>query len=257
MKSFVLSSGSSANCFFARSFNNVEVLIDSGLSYSKTCEFLKQKQIKLENIRAVFITHEHSDHIGGLKKLFVNLNCDFYMSKGTFEALNYNELFNNDRIKFVKNHDVIVLDDLKVFVVDKPHDSKEAVSFVLDDSVNKIGYFTDLGHINLEIKYLMKECDVLYIETNYCEDILNKKRGDFYGNYVSRLISDVGHLSLQETILNLNDIIFDGQKIILSHISENTNTYTNSYTKVKNLLSNNEKNVELIVSFQNESSDWI
>ncbi len=257
MKSFVLSSGSSANCFYAESLNGVGVLIDCGLSFTKTVEFLVEKRIKLEEIRAVFITHEHSDHILGLKLLFKNLNCNFYLSKGTFDALKYDDLVGNERVKFVKHHDIVKIDDLNIFVVDKPHDSAEAISFVLDDLDKKLGFFTDLGHVTSEIKYLMKTCDILFIETNYCNDILTKNRIDFYGNYVSRLISDLGHLSLQDAVEVLSEVVFDGQKIILSHISENTNSYVNSYEFVKKSLESLNKDVEIDVSFQGESSNWL
>jgi len=261
MRSFVLSSGSSANCFYVETENN-KFLIDCGLSFAKTKQFLNEKNIDIKDIDGIFVTHEHSDHIAGFFQIFKQLNCNFYMTIGTFEGIKNWEKKqrinkNDEKIKIIKHYDLLKFGDLKVLVVNKPHDAKEAVSFVFENSGSNIGIFTDLGHVTNEILLLMKKVDILYLETNYSSKIINERKKDYNINYLNRLVSDLGHLGLEQVLDFLDDVLVDGNKLILSHISENTNSYEYSYQKVREFLKKQQKNVEIIVSFQQEPSDWI
>lgn len=259
MRSFCLSTGSSGNCFYVESNNKVKVLIDLGLTYIKTEELLLEKGIEISEITDVFITHEHSDHIVGLKTFIKkNPKCNIHISKGTFEeATNFKVNEKSKQFNIVKNHDSFKIDDLKIFVIGKPHDSKEAISFIFNDDYCKLGVFTDLGHINNEIKHALKTLDVIYFEANYCEEKIEKVKEKFHFTYLNRLMSDVGHLGLQQSIEALVDFTRNEQKIILSHISENTNSYENTYVKIKKALEDVGKLPEILVGFQGESSEWI
>ena len=253
MRSFALASGSAGNCFYFES-EKKKVLVDVGLSFSKMSEKLEEKNLDVDLIDVIFITHEHLDHVKGFEMAFKNLKCDFYMSEGTFEAL---KLERDDRIKFVKNHDVLVFDDLKVFVVEKSHDAREAVSFVFESGGKKQGVFTDLGCVSDEIIHILKTLDVVYLEANYCEDFMKKSEKELNINYVNRLVSDKGHLSVGQCCDALKKFSFDGQRIILSHVSENTNSYANVYKCINEYLNKCDKNPILEVSFQNEATNWI
>jgi len=261
MRSFVLSSGSSANCFYVED-NNIKILIDCGLSFSKTKEFLNEKDIDIEDISSIFITHEHSDHIAGFEVIFKNLSCNFYLTKGTFDFFKKKfDFLKNDkkmnRFVFIENHNLIKLGDLSIFVIKKSHDANEPVSFVISNGIKKYGFFTDLGYVGDEIIRLMVDLDVLYIETNYCDKILDEKREVLYSNYVNRLRSDIGHLSVLQTCSVLKKVAKNNMIIVLCHISENTNNYTNSYLNVKKFLSKNDLNSKLLLSFQKRPTDWI
>lgn len=251
MKSFALSSGSSANCFYVESKTSDKFLVDLGLSFIKTREILETRNINIEDLSAIFITHEHSDHVVGIKSFLKNLSCDFYMTKGTFNALD----IKSDKIKIIKEHDLINFNSLKLFVVSKPHDANEPVSFVFDEDGHKLGIFTDLGHVTEEIIYILKSLNVIYLEANYCHEIINSKDLNF--NYVNRLVSDSGHLGVKQSCEILRQIIRDDQKIILSHISENTNSYENAYLKIKHFLDDLGKFPQILVSFQAEPTDWV
>lgn len=257
MRSFALASGSSGNCFFIEGNNGVKILVDLGLSFGKTKEVLNSRGIDINSISAIFITHEHSDHIKGFDVFLKNLDCNFYISKGTYKSLSdsYDEF--SSKIKFVKNHSLIDLDELRVFVVDKSHDSKEAVSFVFDDGKKKIGIFTDLGEVSNEIKHILKTLDVVYFETNYCEDYINKNCRHMSPNYLNRLMSNRGHLSLRQSIDCLKEVVRNEQRIILCHISENTNFYENAYLQIKEALNSIDLFPEIFVSFQGEACDWV
>lgn len=251
MKSFALSSGSSANCFYIQSKENEKFLVDLGLSFAKTKNILEEKGIDIFDLNAIFITHEHSDHIVGIKAFLKNLNCDFYMTKGTFDALKIED----KKIKIIKEHDLINFNNIKLFVISKPHDANEPVSFVFDEQGYKLGIFTDLGHVTKEIIHILKSLDIIYLEANYCHEIISSKDLNF--NYVNRLVSDSGHLGVRQSCDILKEIIRDDQKIILSHISENTNSYENAYLKIKSFLEDLGKFPQIFVSFQAEPTEWV
>lgn len=261
MRSFALASGSSGNCYYVET-ENVKILVDLGISFKKIKEVLDSRKILIEEIDYVFITHEHSDHASGLGMFLKNCRAKIFLSNGTYEGLKLNtqqskvtgiNVFENYEI--IKNHQVLSFEDLNVFVVEKSHDTKEALSFVFENNGKKIGIFTDIGYVSNEIKHILRSLDVLYFEANYCHDVI-KENNNLNYNYVNRLVSDEGHLGVDECCEVLSEISFDEQKIILSHISENTNYYENAYVKVKNSLKKVGVCPEVFVSFQGEATDW-
>lgn len=259
MRSFALSTGSSGNCFYIESSNNTKILVDLGLTFFKTQELLENRGIDIKDIDAVFITHEHSDHIAGLKTFAKRVDCPIYLSKGTFEEVSGIKLEDRDKKKWniVKHHNSFSVSDFKIFVVEKAHDAKEAISFVFYDGYKRIGVFTDLGSVSDEIKHILKTLDIIYFEANYCNNYVKRVRENFSSVYINRLTSDVGHLGLHQTCDALGESCNSNQKIVLSHISENTNSYENVYNSIKEYLINLEKFPELFISFQGEPTDWI
>lgn len=258
MKSFCLASGSSGNCWYIESKKGVKILVDCGLSFLKIKEILFSRNIKIEDLDAIFLTHEHSDHIIGLDLLLKNLKLDIFISKSSINNFlkNKDNLDFKCKINYIKNHEVVNFGDLRVFVLEKPHDVDESLSFVFENNGKKIGIFTDLGHVPDSFYHILNTCDVLYFETNYCEQIISNKKNEFNQIYLHRLMSNFGHLSINQACNVLSKVCNDNQKIILSHISENTNSYENSYLKVKNFLAKEGKFPKIYVSFQNSSSDW-
>ncbi len=254
MRSFALASGSSGNCFYVETEDN-KILVDLGLTFSRTKSILDEKGVDVNEIRGVFITHEHADHVAGLKVFAKNVRCQFFMSQGTYEMIK-KDLKGVD-IKIVKHHDNFSLGDLRVFAVEKSHDAKEALSFVFENKGKKLGVFTDLGEVSNEIKHILKDLDIIYFEANYCKDYVNKNCKDMNWNYLNRLMSSSGHLGVHQSLEVLQEVVNNSQRIVLSHISENTNFYENVYRQIKEALLAVEKFPELLVSFQGESTDWV
>ncbi|MCA9486733.1 MBL fold metallo-hydrolase [Candidatus Woesearchaeota archaeon] len=255
MRTFALASGSSGNCFFVEGFGGKKILIDLGLSFQRTKEVLAEMEISLYDIDAVFLTHEHSDHIAGFEKALKELSCPFYLSKGTALALGFGDC-SVGSMRFVKHHDVVCVgEDLRVFCVEKPHDAREALSFVVDSEGSKIGVFTDLGHVPDELLHLISTVDVLYFEANYCEDFIREHCASLSAVYLNRLMSKLGHLSLRQCCDALSHACHDAQKIVLSHISEQTNRYERAYREVVSSLSAVGKFPKIFVSFQGEASE--
>lgn len=260
MKTFCLSTGSSGNSFYIESQNKIKILVDCGLSYTKTKEYLKQKQIQIEELTAILITHEHSDHIQALDQFLKQTNIPIYLSQGTYNFLKLEKTFKLEKLNqlnIIKHHDSLTFDDINILALNRPHDSNEALSFIFNDYHKKLGIFTDLGHVDNESLHILKTLDIIYFETNYDDEIIEQKKHKLYYNYISRLTSKIGHLSILQAIETLREIVNNSQTIILSHISENTNTYTNSYQKVKQALDSDGKYPKILVGYQGEPSEWI
>jgi len=252
MRSFALSTGSSGNCYYVESDNGTRLIVDLGLSFKKSKEILSSRGIDIEKIDAVLITHEHSDHVIGFESFFKKLSCPFYLTKGTSEGIKVRD----KKINYITKNQRFKVGEITVFVVESSHDAREPVSFVFENGL-KLGIFTDLGEIDLNIREIMRGLDHIYIETNYCDLMLKQESKYLNSNYVSRVVSNKGHLSVNQAVLVLKDILKDSQKIILSHVSENTNTYENVYLKVKQVIDSCNVNVDLFVSFQGEATEWI
>lgn len=252
MRSFAIASGSSGNSIYIESSNGVKVLVDLGISYQRTKQVLEERDIDIKSIDSIFITHEHSDHVAHLESFLQNLDCKVYLTKGTLDALK----IISDKFEFVKNHSIVNIDDLKVLVLDKSHDAKEPVHFVFDDG-KKLGVFTDFGEVYDEHLHILKNLDFVYFEANYCEEMIKYRNGEFNTYYIQRTISNVGHLGLNQAVDAITDFCNDSQKIVLSHISENTNSYENTYIKISNALKSIGKQPQILVSFQGEPTPWI
>ena len=254
MRSFCLGSGSSGNCFYVESQKNKCFLVDLGFSFKRINEILSDKGVDIHMLDGVFLTHEHSDHCVGIKGFVKNVKgVKIYLTKGTFLAL---KLKDDDRFVFVKEHDVVKIEDMKIFVVSKSHDAKEPVSFVFENNGVKTGIFTDLGYVGSQIKQVLKSVDVLYLESNYCNEIIKNSSNKLNYNYVNRVLSDVGHLSLKDARDVLSEVAHSGQRVVLSHISQNTNSYENVYVKIGEMFEKLEKNIDFSISFQNEPTEW-
>ncbi|MFW6233650.1 MAG: MBL fold metallo-hydrolase [Nanoarchaeota archaeon] len=249
MKSFALASGSSGNSYYIESDLGVKILVDLGLSFKKIKEILANRGIDIKDINYVFITHEHSDHCSGLKVFSQNINAKVYLSKGSSDALL--ESLNNFEV--IEEYKIIKLKDIKVMPIKKSHDSKEPF-FYLFENKKKLGIFTDMGIICEKTIHILKEVDILYFETSYCYDIIKER--DLRCNYVNRLISDVGHLGVDLACEVLCKVCKNNQTIILSHISQNANTYENAYLKIKNSLIDKKIYPKIEISFQDEPTKW-
>ncbi len=254
MKSFVLASGSKGNCYYAE-LSGFNMLIDFGLTYERTKNILKNKNIDINEIDAVFITHEHIDHCLGLDMFLKKNICDVYMTLGTYEALKDN-LGETAKIVIIKpDIEFVVNESISILPLLKSHDAKEPVNFVISNGKDKIGVFTDMGFVSDETKKMLCDIDILFIEANYDYNMLMESGLGF--NYINRVLSNIGHLSVFDVAKIIPCFARDGQKIILSHVSENSNTYVNAYSLIRSEIDKINVQCKLLVSYQDEESDWI
>ncbi len=223
-KAIPLFSGSSGNCVYVK-HKNEEILIDAGVSYKKICASLNAIGTDISNIKAVLITHEHVDHVQGLRVLSKHTDIPIFINEESAICFDepFDELFcGNARIK--NAGDSITFDSFEASVFSTPHDSHGSVGYhlTLSDG-SRFALATDIGEITSEISAHLLGCKSIILESNH--DIRMLKEGPYPFILKKRILSDRGHLSndaCAEFVPRLVDM--GAEKIILAHLSAENNT---------------------------------
>ena len=218
-KIFPLFSGSSGNCTYIGGSGGA-VLIDAGHSATSIIKKLNEHNLNINNIRGVFITHEHSDHIKGLPLLVKRTGLAVYASKGTASAIEsiYPELEINPI------DDSIEFDSIKVNRFVTPHDCPDSCGYrvELGDGV-RFAVCTDLGHVTDEVRSGISGCDGVLFESNH--DVMMLQNGPYPFELECRILGENGHLSNAACAAELPRLVEGGAtRIILGHISRENNT---------------------------------
>lgn len=259
MKVVALATGSSGNSYIfnikSNPIENQHIMLDCGFSYKYLKESCFDEGIDITQINHLIISHEHTDHIKGLQMIIKNNpTIHLIISRGTYKALK----LNHNNITFIGHAQIIKIGDCEIMGVEKEHDGLEPLSFILKDiNENKsVAQFTDLGDFTPLHSNLLKHCDIIFLECNYDDDQLRFSNMHF--SYIQRLQSSQGHLSNNQAKELCSNFLRDNQTIVLSHISENVNTYEKAYQTIKGVIfKKNTQNNSVIISFQKESTGWI
>ncbi len=222
MNIIVLNSGSNGNAVYVESpLSGFGVLLDCGISCRQIETRLKIHGRFLQNIHAVFITHEHGDHIRGLTTLQKKRNVPVFLTKPTQQGTWNRTQFQNARI--MENMDTVQVGDLTVHSFPKSHDAADPVFFKIECNDKSFLYITDLGTHNEHVTEHIREADGILLESNYDEGML--WNGAYPEDLKARIASNVGHLSNDQAVAILQSSL-DGKAptVILGHISENNNT---------------------------------
>lgn len=231
-----LASGSEGNCTYVGT-ENTKVLIDVGISCSKVEQFLKQINVDPSSLTAIFITHEHTDHIKGVSVLSRKYNIPIFATEGTFEALieKFSNIKNSNK-NFVYADEPIILNDLYLMPFDIPHDAKQPVAYFIKYNNFKLSILTDLGHISPNVIQNIKYSNAIILESNYDETML--KNGPYPAVLKNRILGDYGHISNEVSAKFLAAVFNQNLKnVFLAHISKNNNTPDLAFLTFKNILS--------------------
>jgi phosphoribosyl 1,2-cyclic phosphodiesterase len=213
-----LGSGSKGNATLVRS-RSTTLMIDCGYNRKTALARAEAIGLSLSDLDAILVTHEHSDHIGGVSTLARSLDIPVYTTVGTWHAKSQHADVNT---QFICSHTPFKIGDIDVCPVAVPHDSKEPVQFVFESGQARLGILTDLGSISPHVREVMSDLDGLLIEFNHCSDRL--RFGPYPPRLKQRVGSDYGHLNNQQALefvqqLNLQRL----QLLIAAHISEQNN----------------------------------
>jgi phosphoribosyl 1,2-cyclic phosphodiesterase len=223
-----LCSSSGGNSVFVGS-KNAGVLIDAGCSFKKLRLLLDSCGTSIDAVKAVLITHEHTDHVKGLYQITKHTDIPVFTSRGTLI-----NLYDNDLI--YQNANIYELSELKNIPLDyiiksfnTSHDSEESVGYTLENDDRKIAYCTDVGIITDEVRHNMLGADFVFLESNYEPDML--KNNHKYPFYIKqRIASDRGHLSNPDCGKFLEELIkHNTTRFILGHLSRENNTPATAY----------------------------
>ncbi len=215
-----LNSGSNGNCYYVGNHKEA-VLIDAGISCRETEKRMNRLGLSMEKVKAIFISHEHNDHINGLKVLSKKFQLPVYITKGT-QAFGH-PWVEKHLVKRFKPHEDVLIGDLRITPFPKFHDAGDPHSFVVSSAKTKVGVFTDIGVACPQVIRHFKNCHAAFLESNYDEDML---MNGSYPYYLKKRISDGrGHLSNTQALdLFLKHRPSFMTHLLLSHLSKNNNS---------------------------------
>ena len=251
LKTASLASGSSGNSYFLKNEDGL-FIFDLGISFKRLKEKLERFSFNVSEISAIFISHEHSDHIKGLKTFIKNFpDKPIFVSTKTYVKIKDN--YENGSFLFFEPGDKLSFKNFEIILPQKDHDAIEPVFFKIVSDSGIVSIITDFGFSNEEIKNAVSESRVLYLEFNYD---LNMLEQGFYPEILKeRIKSRIGHFS-NLNAMNLLKQYHNGnlEYLIVSHVSEKNNTYQKALKSAFKAVSNN---VKVMVATQSHCTEPI
>lgn len=214
-----LASGSNGNCYYIGNEYDA-VLIDAGISTKKILQRMEEVGLQSSKVRGIFISHEHSDHVHGVRVLSSRLGIPAWFTQGTLDSLKFGE--QPALIQIFTPDKPISLSSFTIHPFLKNHDAAEPCSFRIEHDGWHIGVFTDIGEACPKVIHHLRKCHALFIETNYDERMLWD--GGYPYHLKRRVASSVGHLSNDQAFELIRD--HAGPELVhvfLSHLSGENN----------------------------------
>ncbi|HOK48646.1 MAG TPA: MBL fold metallo-hydrolase [Sedimentibacter sp.] len=235
-----LYSGSSGNCQYIKT-QNATILVDAGLSGKRIQQEIAKIGEDPNKIDAIFITHEHIDHIQGAGIMSRRLNIPIYANEKTWEAM-------SPCIGDIKSHNIKILDDytqigdLTVKPFNISHDAVHPVGFNIFYKNKKISLVTDTGCYNGTILSSIIDSDLLLVESNHDEDMVII--GPYPWPLKRRVLGEFGHMSNEAAGRLLVEVIKKGTEVVLlGHLSKENNFPELAYKTVESILVENSIDV--------------
>lgn len=220
MKYCAIASGSNGNCYYVAKDDSA-ILIDAGINSKHMHLRMYNLGILPTQIKAIFITHEHSDHTRGLSVFAKKYNLPVYITKGSYDGTRLH--LPSHLVHIISPNQVVEIGGLKVYGIPKYHDAKEPCSFLVSDGTYNIGVLTDIGRPCENVQHVIQHSDVLLLESNYDEEMLRTGRYSYF--LKNRISSGWGHLSNRVAVELFNAYKTDRLKhLILTHLSGENNT---------------------------------
>lgn len=214
-----IASGSNGNCYFVGD-GHEGVLIDAGISCRETERRMARLGLSPSQVKAVFISHEHTDHISGLAVLARKYQLPVYINAPTLH--NSRLQLPGNLVRLLEPQLPVRIGDISVQPFGKSHDAADPLSFVISRGDYHVGVFTDIGYACDVVTHFLKICHAVFLESNYCEQMLANSH---YPLSLKRRISGKkGHLSNEEALqLLTNHAGSQLTHVVLSHLSANNN----------------------------------
>ena len=233
MKFCVLGSGSKGNSIYIES-GSTAILVDGGFSGKEIAGRLSRIGRDIDCLKAVFVTHEHHDHISGVGVVSRRCRLPVFANEGTYRGAGktLTKLFKQGEFE---TGDAIDLDDLRVRSFAISHDTADPVGFVIEDENARLGICTDTGIPTRLISRRISNCDGLVVEFNHDPDML--KNGPYPQSLKQRVKSSEGHLSNSDGAGLLDSVIHEGLRhIVLAHLSETNNLPEIAYKEAEKVV---------------------
>ncbi len=236
MRFTILGSGSTGNAVLISS-ETTNVLVDAGMSAREIVKRLAEVGVSPDKLDGIMVTHEHGDHIGGLRVLMSAVNCPVYISRITEDAFYDTKAGGQngdsesskrrsalkDRTQEIESTREFRIGDIDFEPFSVPHDAVDNFGFIAKKDGVKVATLMDFGHISTLIKEKLTGCDAIVVESNHSRDML-RACSVYTWDLKQRIMSNTGHLSNED----LSDWLtndFDGRArhIVLAHLSQRAN----------------------------------
>ncbi len=214
-----LNSGSNGNCYYLGTEHEA-ILVDAGISCREIEKRMKRLGLQMQKVKAIFISHEHSDHIKGLTNLSRKFQLPVYITNDT---LTHGGLeLDLKLIRSFSPFEPIRVGSLSVTAFPKFHDASDPYSFVVANKGIKVGVFTDIGQPCEHVIKYFRQCHAAFLEANYDEEMLQNGNYPYY--LKMRIRGEKGHLSNKQALdLFLGHRPSFMSHLFLSHLSKNNN----------------------------------
>ena len=241
-----LNSGSNGNCYYIGN-DKEAVLVDAGISCRETERRMARLGLQMSKVKAIFISHEHSDHIKGVSVLAKKYKLPVYITPETLRRARFEET--NFPMEAFDAQAPITIGDLEVLAFPKLHDAIDPYSFVVSYQGTKVGVFTDIGAPCDQLIHYFGQCHAAILEANYDEVMLAE---GYYPYHLKRRISGgKGHLSNRQA-LNLFTTYKPNfmSHLLLGHLSKNNNCPN----LVEELFTKHAGNTQVVVASRYEET---
>lgn len=274
MKVTVLGSGSTGNAVLIAT-EKTRVLVDAGLSAKQILERFVAVGEDPANLNAILITHEHSDHAGGLRVLLKSVNCPVFISEATENAYySTRKGIQNGESEAIKRRDVLKnrteriessrefrIGDIDFEPFSVPHDAADNFGFVAKKDGVRIATLMDFGHITTLIKEKLRGCAAIIVESNHSRDML-KTCPIYSWDLKQRILSRTGHLSNEDLSEWLtNDFDGTARDIVLAHLSQRANEPHLARLMAETALEMRpnffKADTRITISYHKKPTDWI
>jgi phosphoribosyl 1,2-cyclic phosphodiesterase len=214
-----LNSGSNGNCYYIGNKNEA-VFVDAGLSCKETEIRMKRLGLDIRRVKAIFISHEHSDHILGVSVLVAKYKIPVYVSGPTLKEAGFWKI--RQYTQPFTTHEAIEIGAIRITAFQKKHDASDPHSFVVSEAKTHVGVFTDIGMPCEQLIHYFKQCHAAFLEANYDEEMLEKGRYPLV--LKKRIRGGQGHLSNRQALeLYISHRPAFMSHLLLSHLSKENN----------------------------------
>jgi phosphoribosyl 1,2-cyclic phosphodiesterase len=239
LKFLSLASGSSGNCYYLGT-DDYGILLDAGIGVRSIKKVLKEHGVGMEQIMAVFITHDHADHIKSVGSLGEKYGIPIYATELVHAGIDgsryVDEKLSISR-RIIEKEVAVCIKDFKITAFDVPHDASDCVGYLVDYNHHKWVLATDVGTINEKVGEYIRLANHLVVETNYDKEML--LRGNYPPFLKERISNGSGHLSNAETAEFLAaNFDLHLKNIWLCHLSKDNNHPELAYKTVEMAMGN-------------------
>jgi len=216
-----LGSGSKGNAWLVQA-GQTRVMVDCGFGQREAAKRLARLGLAADELDAILVTHEHSDHGRGAAGLAGRAGCAVWMSHGS-QVMLIAAGEGPETVQVILDHTAFAVGDLEITPYPVPHDAREPLQFLFSDGAARFGLLTDAGHVTPHMETVLTDCDALALECNH--DVTMLEAGSYPATLKRRILGPYGHLDNQAAATLLGKVAGSRLKhAVAAHLSQENNS---------------------------------